>query len=164
MSKSEATISVFDLHDHIRYDPATGRFWRRSDGSREWAREIFPGTPRMGSICGRQFYAPRVAYALMTGDWPTGCVGFRDRDPNNCRWSNLIYRPDKLARRYTRHETAACVIYDWGVHSWRYRLFGDEQEWLSPPYPANKAGFQLCARHAACLIDYLTKHGKEVSI
>lgn len=170
MSKAEAKISAADLNEHLRYDPAEGRFWRRSNGA-EWARIRGPFQPRSGSLSGHNLYAPRVAFAMMFGRWPTGAVGFVNRDPSDCRFENLVYRASKLARRYTRHETAWCVIYDWGVHAWRYRLFecdaGEDfaegfEEHLSPPYSPSKAGFRRCAEHAGHLIDYLAQQGKEV--
>lgn len=88
---SEADPST--LAEFLSYDPVTGQLiWRRDCGQRGRA-----GTSagykdarywRL-QFDGRAYLAHRVAWCLMTGQWPKAYIDHRDGDGFNNAWSNL---------------------------------------------------------------------------
>ena len=84
----------------IEYDPATGLFrWKVQGGGRR-KRGWFAGADEHGyraiSVCGRLQRAHRIAWLLMTGDWPGMPIDHMDQNPANNRWSNLREVPHQL--------------------------------------------------------------------
>jgi len=75
------------IRENIKYDPATGDFWRKITSSPR------PGSARVSyaifSMFNEQFLAHRVAWFLMTGEYPTGIIDHINRDRRDNRWSNL---------------------------------------------------------------------------
>lgn len=81
------------LVEVLRYDPETGLF--------SWAVKrkkcvvgVIAGSPRSdGYVLIRidyaRYYAHRLAWLYMTGDWPTAEVDHVDGDASNNRWGNL---------------------------------------------------------------------------
>ena len=84
----------------IEYDPATGLFrWKVHQGG---ARKTgwFEGADEHGyrsiSVCGRLQRAHRIAWLLVTGEWPTLPIDHIDGSPANNRWANLRQVPHIL--------------------------------------------------------------------
>jgi hypothetical protein len=86
----------------IRYQPETGRFFRRQRKvvkpddityNKRYENRECPRTPfgrrQDIRINGQLFKAHRVAYVCMTGRWPTKTVDHINRDPSDNRWVNL---------------------------------------------------------------------------
>lgn len=85
------------IADYVAYDPETGAFtWKISRGSK-----VAAGSPA-GSAWRRKgdarwvirfedrgYQANRVAWLIVTGDWPVRPVDHRDGDGLNNRWLNL---------------------------------------------------------------------------
>jgi hypothetical protein len=77
-----------DLIRALHYNPETGVFTRIIGGA-------IAGTVgkdnRYRKICvlGKQYYAHRLAWLYMTGEWPPEQVDHRDCDRDNNRWGNL---------------------------------------------------------------------------
>jgi hypothetical protein len=91
----------------LNYDPASGAFtWRVSPRARKRAGD------EAGSIDGRylrlqinqtRYAAHRVAWLIMTGDWPSGEIDHIDRNPFNNSWSNLrLCTPSQNAANRTK--------------------------------------------------------------
>lgn len=88
-------ISLEVVREFLAYEPETGTLrWRKDRGSRARAGRI------AGSVCGdgyiaigvagvRSVPAHRIAYALMTGEWPDLEVDHIDGNRTNNAWSNL---------------------------------------------------------------------------
>lgn len=77
----------------LTYDPATGIFrWRVSRHGVK-AGSIAGYTDAEGrrrmTVDGHHDKASRFAWLYMTGEWPSGMVDHRDRNPGNNRWNNL---------------------------------------------------------------------------
>ncbi len=84
----------------IEYDPETGLFrWKVHQGGRR-AKGWFAGAEEHGyraiSVRGRLQRAHRIAWLLMTGDWPALEIDHIDGDRANNRWSNLREVPHAI--------------------------------------------------------------------
>jgi hypothetical protein len=83
------------LRELLHYDPATGIFrWLQPQSRRVKAGEIAGGVPGQGGyyrigIDGQRYYAHRLAWLYMTGEWPSRQVDHRDTDSGNNAWGNL---------------------------------------------------------------------------
>lgn len=86
-----------EIANHVAYDPATGEFtWRRDRSTRVRAGS------RAGSVWRRKgdaryvirfdnrgYQGNRVAWLIMTGEWPVHQIDHRDGDSLNNAWDNL---------------------------------------------------------------------------
>jgi hypothetical protein len=84
----------------IRYEPETGEFFytaRRSNACRKDGRAGTQGQRGVVIVRldGKTYLAHRVAFLLMTGEWPKNDVDHIDGVPSNNRWSNLRDVPHK---------------------------------------------------------------------
>lgn len=78
----------------LTYDPETGTFrWKIARGSGVRAGDIAGSRNARGykyiSINNAPYRAARLAWLIMTGDWPKDQIDHKDRDPTNDRWGNL---------------------------------------------------------------------------
>ena len=89
----QSALTTVEAHRLLDYFPETGDFrWRISRGrvsAGSIAGRIDHHGYRIISINGRKHKAARLAWLLMTGDWPPVVVDHEDRDKSNDRWSNL---------------------------------------------------------------------------
>lgn len=87
-------MDAAQLRQILKYDPATGLFqWRASRGS------LAPAGAPAGSktvhgywtirVNKHPYYAHRLAFLYMTGEWPTAQVDHANRDRCDNRWANL---------------------------------------------------------------------------
>lgn len=95
MKIKTSTISVERIKECLRYEAETGKlFWRvpiyrsikvgdEAGGVRGGRGYLYVG------LDGASLTAQRVAWALQTGEWPSGKIYFRDRNPRNIQFSNL---------------------------------------------------------------------------
>lgn len=87
-------ISVEELRRILSYDPETGICrWRVDRGKKVKAGAVAGTKNALGyymiGVGGRRYYTHRVAYALMTGEWPQHLVDHIDMNPGNNRWANI---------------------------------------------------------------------------
>lgn len=114
------------LRQHVEYDPAAGSFKlliatdRRHAGCRLDALHPSSGY-RSLRVLDASHLAHRVAWALMTGEWPRGLVDFINGDRSDCRWANLRIAP--LAAPLDRDGLMAAISYDpdTGEFVWKRR-------------------------------------------
>lgn len=92
-SPKERALSVNVLRRTIRYIPETGEFFWL-----EHRRGLTAGTPagyapekgyRLIVINGQGYMGHRVAWAIVTGSWPTYQIDHRNGCPSDNRWDNL---------------------------------------------------------------------------
>ena len=103
----------------LAYDPETGIFtWKVTLGSRALAgtQAGYPNVSRgvayrIIKIKGVKYQAARLAWLLMTGEWPVYEVDHWDRDSLNNRWSNLraATHQQNCAIRGARSDSASGV-------------------------------------------------------
>ena len=94
-SRSETKLTVEHLRRVLIYDPHTGLWkWRQGGKGRPKVPDWMPGTPmKVGylsiAIDRLAYYAHRLAFLYMTGEWPAEQMDHIDGDRTNNRWSNL---------------------------------------------------------------------------
>tara|TARA_Y100000593_G_scaffold75007_1_gene138248 strand:- start:1888 stop:2391 length:504 start_codon:yes stop_codon:yes gene_type:complete len=89
------------LNKYLNYLPKTGIFiWKKRGipsfdskfAGKQAGTEHVSTTGRRSikiKIEGKSYYAHRIAWVLMTGDWPEGVVDHKDQNSMNNRWTNL---------------------------------------------------------------------------
>lgn len=101
------------IEEYVKYDPESGIFtWIRKPnrnivlGSEAGHREKTGYIRiRFNKKC---IQAGRLAFYLMTGEWPTGVIDHEDRNPSNNKWINLrdvtqqVNTLNKFAKGYYR--------------------------------------------------------------
>lgn len=80
--------TVADLHQVVRYDPITGRFFNPG-GKEKKLRVDHRGYYRVSLARYGKKLAHRLAWALMNGSWPKQHIDHIDHDKLNNRYSNL---------------------------------------------------------------------------
>lgn len=87
-------LSAEELRATLRYEPDTGLFyWLRGGRWNRLAGKI-AGTIRVDgyvriNIGGQGYWAHRLAWLYMTGEWPKDQIDHKNCNPNDNRWSNL---------------------------------------------------------------------------
>ena len=93
--RSETVLTTEHLRRVLLYDPHTGLWkWRESGKGRPKEPDWWPGTPiakgYLSITIGRLgYYAHRLAFLYMTGEWPKHQADHIDGDRSNNCWSNL---------------------------------------------------------------------------
>lgn len=87
-----------DIGDYLRYDPDTGFFYWRKVAHPSQVRRIgqraaefdvdSEGYARL-TFRLRRYKAHRIAWFMMTGEWPDAEIDHADGDPSNNTWVNL---------------------------------------------------------------------------
>lgn len=92
-------LTADEVRAIIDYNPTTGEFrWK----VKRYKSASKPGDPcgcitrprgehiiSIGSPPGNQYKAHRIAWLIMTGEWPSEQIDHKDGDPSNNRWANL---------------------------------------------------------------------------
>lgn len=89
-------ITAEDFRQQLKYDPLTGVLQRKQVKPSRYAAT---GSGRIGSVNesgylivsvnSRQYRAHRLAWLLMTGEWPAGEIDHINGDRSDNRWANL---------------------------------------------------------------------------
>lgn len=100
-------LTVNQLRQLLRYNKRTGVFTWRVAGGRRIAAGMEAGRRnsrlyRYIGIHGRKHLAQRLAVLYVTGKWPRHVIAFRNGDPLDCRWSNLVARTQLQNHRSRR--------------------------------------------------------------
>lgn len=87
-------LTAEQARELVRYVPETGEFYyveRRSNRCHKDGRAGSFGQRGIVQIRikGENYLAHRLAFLLMTGEWPKQVVDHIDGNPSNNRWSNL---------------------------------------------------------------------------
>lgn len=82
------------LQEILRYDPDTGVFYsHRTRKAQGWISSHGRGSQKRNyirlKVAGKHYYAHRLAWLYMTGEWPDPEVDHQDLDGLNNRWVNL---------------------------------------------------------------------------
>jgi hypothetical protein len=90
----KTTITAEELRARLRYDPETGIFssivpWARWAGKAQLTGVIIGAGYVAIHVKGRRYYAHRLAWLYMTGEWPNEEIDHINRDRKDNRWANL---------------------------------------------------------------------------
>lgn len=94
-TEEKPVLTREELVELLSYDPGTGVFrWRVNRAGGVKAGDVAGTTSnskgyRLISIKGTKYLAHRVAFFIMTGEWPEKFVDHIDGDRANNAWSNL---------------------------------------------------------------------------
>jgi hypothetical protein len=93
-AKRKNKHTVERMRELFDYDPETGKFYQKQSAKSGFVPGSEVGSMNPDgyiylSIDGLLVRAHRVAWALMTGDWPNGDIDHEDRDKANNRFKNL---------------------------------------------------------------------------
>lgn len=87
------TPPIEQIKKHLEYIPETGVFIRKTTGGGVKAGAVAGGKDAYGhntiSVCGKRMRSARLAFAIMTGQWPDGDVDHINRVRDDDRWCNL---------------------------------------------------------------------------
>ena len=76
------------MNELLEYDPVTGVITWRSTGNPAGHRDAVRGYIRI-MVDGKNYYAHRLAWFLMTGAWPKHGIDHRNRNTSDNSWENL---------------------------------------------------------------------------
>lgn len=95
------TLSATTARKLLHYDSRTGEItWKADRGRVKMGDEA--GAIRSDGrvsivINGKPWLAQRLIWLLHTGEHPKGRIAFKDGNPQNLRWSNIIPEEDLLS-------------------------------------------------------------------
>lgn len=93
MSNSNSTLTADRLREMLIYDPSSGIFIWRLNRRRVRAGDVAGSVNHDGyvriKVLGAQYFAHRLAWLYMMGEWPVDEIDHKDRKRANNQWSNL---------------------------------------------------------------------------
>lgn len=124
-------LSYYDLTRQLHYDPKTGIFtWKITKQKTKKGSEAGFYAPsrayRYIRIDGKDYTCHRLAWFYMTKNWPTKNISFRNKNPLDLRFLNLIHcdRYELQAnRRTSQHLTGAHFRKDKKIKPWHSRIY-----------------------------------------
>lgn len=83
-----------DMRNILSYDPDTGIFrWKISPNIAIKTGDVAGGITRQGYLkiayCHKNYLSHRLAWYMMTGEWPNIAIDHINGDPSDNRWCNL---------------------------------------------------------------------------
>lgn len=132
----ELNFSPAYIRSRLFYDPETGAFvWRRGQRAGAVAGYAMNGKYWLINLGKKNFYGHRLAWVLVTGEWPKNQVDHIDFDGLNNRWKNLreatrqqntvhsrAYRTNHLGVKGVRRTKAGKFITMISFDGWTYYL------------------------------------------
>jgi HNH endonuclease/AP2 domain len=114
-----------DLAERVAYDPATGVFRWKASKYRSRIGTVAGRRHLSGHISievnGKTYYAHRIAWLFMTGQWPKDEIDHIDGDPSNNRFDNLreATHAQNLANRRNRRPGLKGASFDKKLGKWQ---------------------------------------------
>jgi len=155
------TLTAEQVRAALDYDPETGLFvWKqRLDMSVQWngqyAGHPAGGPRRIGyryiAINSRRYASHRLAWVIMTGEWPETEMDHKDGNPSNNRWDNLrlASREQNLAN-IRGHKDSRCGLkgatYNKLRGTWQAQIMANRKVYHLGVFPtAQEAHEAYCA-------------------
>lgn len=124
------TLTAQEIAEWFIYDPSTGLLRHRNARPNGRSGGTIAGSLQSGGYrqvryMGRAHYAHRVAWLLMTGDWPAEEIDHIDHDRSNNQWSNLrvVTRSENMQNQKPRsREGSKGIFFRADRGKWRARI------------------------------------------
>lgn len=116
MSRAQQKLlKAAEARNLLDYDPETGALrWKRHMSTRARAGDeagvIQQGKYRRVGICGRYYMAHRLAWLIVTGEWPIHEIDHRNGAKADNRWSNLRAATTTENKRNTLHRNQSGLV------------------------------------------------------
>jgi hypothetical protein len=116
-------ITAARLRELVSYDPETGHFtarvtWPKTPAGKRLGTIGPLGYVQMGLAYGK-YYAHRLAFLYVTGEWPAGTVDHVDGERANNRWNNLRDVPHGVnvenVLRARKHSSSGLLGASWST-------------------------------------------------
>ena len=108
------------LKDILHYDPTTGIFTRYGNytkcGSKSYQGYILIG------IGSKMYYAHRLAWLYMTGEWPSNEIDHKNRIRDDNRWKNLREADRSLQNRNRKGRKLSIRNISYQANAWCVRI------------------------------------------
>jgi HNH endonuclease/AP2 domain len=117
-----------DFRERLTYDPATGVFRWKVSGHKVRVGMVAGTKHRGGHIAirvkGKVYYAHRLAWLFMTGQWPKDQIDHIDGNPANNRFDNLreATHAQNCANRRHRGPGLKGAVFDKSTGKWHSRI------------------------------------------
>lgn len=119
------SITLLQVNQRLAYSPETGAFTCRKTG-RVFKRKDGHGYPllRVGSV---SVLAHRLAFLVMTGQWPQGHVDHINGDVSDNRWANLrdVHQRVNCQNTVRVREGRGLAGTNWCHGKWEARIWLD---------------------------------------
>jgi hypothetical protein len=128
---TKTDLTALRLRELLDYDPDTGVFIRRVGVKGYSAGSVAGCVNKLGyvqvRIDGTMYYAHRLAYLYMTGEWPAEQIDHRDTVRTNNAWANLraaTSSQNKMNSRRRRDNSSGVkgVMFDKSRGMWRAEI------------------------------------------
>ena len=124
-------LTPSQIKELLNYDPQTGHLtWKVRTSRRVQVGKIAGCKSSDGrvlvGICGKLYKAHRVAWAIMTGVWPTNQIDHKNQDPSDNRWDNLREATKAQNMRNITHiasNTSGIKGVGWSKASQKWRAY-----------------------------------------
>lgn len=143
------------LRDALHYDPETGQFtWRIRSGGKSTVGSKAGCLDTHGYIkisldCGR-YYAHRLTFLYMTGEWPDGFADHINRHRADNRWANLrSVSPEGNARNSgvrARNRLGVKGVWQLPCGTYRARIYRDKKSHSLGCFPTIQEAADAYAR------------------
>ena len=87
--RPSSAVTYAEAKEAVRYDPITGKFWSLKTGEEVGYINCKKSRYITVEISGARVRANRLAWLLMTGEWPRWTIDHIDHDRQNNCWLNL---------------------------------------------------------------------------
>jgi len=84
-----SAVTIQEARAVVRYDPITGKFWSLKTGEEVGYVNCRKSRYITVEVNGARVRANRLAWLLVTGEWPKHHIDHIDHDRQNNRWRNL---------------------------------------------------------------------------
>lgn len=105
----------------LHYDPETGLFMRYTwQGAKPCGCKDSQGYIRLG-VSNKVYYAHRLAWLYMTGNWPLKEIDHKNRIRSDNRWNNL-QEASRLTNEHNKERPWAIPYISYQAKAWVVRI------------------------------------------
>ncbi|MCM2503897.1 HNH endonuclease [Aureimonas altamirensis] len=143
-------ITQAELNELLTYNPTTGEFhWKQTSPARSKKGNVAGSVDAKGyrviAIRGHSYYAHRLAWRMVTGNWPTDCIDHINRIRDDNAWANLreATRAENLRNRslYKNNKSGYKGVYRYAEGSFGASVNLDGKRYFLGLFPTAEAAY-----------------------